>query len=133
MGFFSDLFSRGGRVARGQASKAMDNVEDATFEATVRQTVRDMRTELAKTINASAMAMSNHNRLEAEYQKFVRQSEEWFGRANQALVQALADLLRVKRSQLELIGGATARDKRFLVRGVTKAVLEERLAELLGG
>ena len=85
MGFFSDIFSRGGRVARGQANKALDNVEDATFEATVRQTVRDMRTELAKTINASAMAMSNHNRLEAEYQKFVRQSEEWFGRANQAL------------------------------------------------
>jgi phage shock protein A len=85
MGFFSDFFSRGGRVARGQANKAMDTVEDATFESTVRQTVRDMRTELAKTINASAMAMSNHNRLEAEYQKYGRQSEEWFARANQAL------------------------------------------------
>jgi phage shock protein A len=85
MGFFSDLFSRSGRVARGQMNKGIDNIEDATFEATVKQTVRDMRTELAKTINASAMAMSNHNRLEAEYNKYVRQSEEWFGRANQAL------------------------------------------------
>jgi phage shock protein A len=94
MGFFSDFFSRGGRVARGQANKAMDNVEDATFEATVRQTVRDMRTELAKTINASAMAMSNHNRLEAEYQKFVRQSEEWFARANQALDAGNEDLAK---------------------------------------
>jgi phage shock protein A len=44
-----------------------------------------MRTELTKTINASASAMANHNRLEAEYMKYVRQSEEWFGRANQAL------------------------------------------------
>lgn len=94
MGFFSDFFSRGGRVARGQMNKSMDNVEDATFEATVRQTVRDMRTELGKTINASAMAMSNHNRLEAEYNKYVRQSEEWFGRANQALDGGNEDLAK---------------------------------------
>ena len=94
MGFFSDLFSRGGRVARGQVNKSMDNVEDATFESTVKQTVRDMRTELAKTINASAMAMSNHNRLEAEYQKYLRQSEEWFGRANQALDAGNEELAR---------------------------------------
>ena len=54
MGIFSDFFGRGGRVARGQMNKGMDSVEDATFEATVKQTVRDMRAELAKTINASA-------------------------------------------------------------------------------
>jgi phage shock protein A len=85
MGIFSEIFGRGGRVVRGQLNQGMDQVEDATFEATVKQTVRDMRGELAKTINASAMAMSNHNRLEAEYDKYVRQSEEWLGRANQAL------------------------------------------------
>jgi phage shock protein A len=85
MAFFSDLFSRGGRVARGQANKGMDHIEDATFEATVKQTVRDMRAELAKTISASAEAMANHNRLEAEYAKYAQQSQEWLGRANQAL------------------------------------------------
>ena len=85
MGFFSDLFSRSGRVARGQANKGMDQIEDATFEATVKQTVRDMRSELAKTISASAEAMANHNRLEAEYSKYVQQSQEWVARANQAL------------------------------------------------
>ena len=85
MGFFNDFFNRGGRVARGQLNKGMDNVEDATFEATLKQTVRDMRTELQKTIEASASAMSNHNRLEAEYQKYVTQSQEWLARANQAL------------------------------------------------
>ena len=85
MAFFSDFFSRGGRVARGQANKGMDHIEDATFEATVRQTVRDMRAELAKTISASAEAMANHNRLEAEYSKYGQQSQEWLGRAHQAL------------------------------------------------
>ncbi len=55
------------------------------------------------------------------------------GRANEALVEALADCLSVKRSQVTLLAGATARDKRFLIRGVTKAALEQRLAELLSG
>jgi hypothetical protein len=32
---------------------------------------------------------------------------------------------------VELIGGATARDKRFLVRGLSRVVLEQRLSELL--
>ncbi|MBC7926047.1 MAG: PspA/IM30 family protein [Bryobacteraceae bacterium] len=85
MGFLNEFFGRGSRVARGQMNKGMDNIEDATFESTVKQTVRDMQAELRKTIESSAMAMSNHNRLEAEYQKYVRQSEEWLGRANQAL------------------------------------------------
>lgn len=94
MGFFSDLFSRSGRVARGKVNSGLDTLEDATFETTVKQTVRDMRAELVKTINASAMAMSNHNRLEAEYQKYVRQSEEWVGRANQALDAGNEELAR---------------------------------------
>jgi len=94
MGFFSDLFSRSGRVARGQANQGMDKIEDATFEATVKQTVRDMRSELAKTISASAEAMANHNRLEAEYAKYVQQSQDWFARANQALDAGNEELAR---------------------------------------
>ena len=94
MGFFSELFGRGGRVARGQANKGMDRIEDATFEATVKQTVRDMRSELAKTISASAEAMANHNRLEAEYSKYNQQSQEWLARANQALDAGNEDLAK---------------------------------------
>ncbi len=94
MGFFSDIFSRGGRVARGQANRGLDNIEDATFEATVKQTVRDMRTDLGKTINASAEAMANHNRLEAEYAKYAQQSQEWLARANQALDANNEDLAK---------------------------------------
>jgi phage shock protein A len=94
MGFLSDIFNRAGRVARGQANEGMSAIEDATFEATVRQTVDDMKTELNKAVSASAMAMSNHNRLEAEYQKYVRQSEEWKDRARKALDAGNEDLAR---------------------------------------
>jgi uncharacterized protein len=54
------------------------------------------------------------------------------GRANQALLEVLRKALGVKRSQVELIGGQTSRDKRFLIRGLTRAELESRLATLLG-
>jgi uncharacterized protein (TIGR00251 family) len=53
------------------------------------------------------------------------------GRANQALVEVLRKALGVKRSQVELIGGQTSRDKRFLIRGLTRAELKLRLAALL--
>jgi phage shock protein A len=94
MGFISDLFGRMGRVARGQANEGMDVIEDATFEATVKQTVADMKTELNNVVRASAMAMSNYNRLDAEYQKYVRQAQEWKDRAGQALDAGNEDLAR---------------------------------------
>ena len=94
MAFLNDFFGRIGRVARGQANAGVDVLEDATFEATVRQTVADMKTELNKVVRASAAAMSNYNTLDAEYQKYVRQSEEWKGRANMALDAGNEDLAR---------------------------------------
>jgi phage shock protein A len=81
-------------VARGQANQAMGAMEDATFETTVRQTVADMKTELNKVVQSSAMAMSNYNRLDAEYQKYVRQSQEWKQRAGMALDAKNEDLAR---------------------------------------
>jgi uncharacterized protein (TIGR00251 family) len=53
------------------------------------------------------------------------------GRANQALVEALREALGVRRSQVELLSGQTSRDKRFLIRGVSRAELEKRVAALL--
>ncbi len=94
MGFFSDLFARTGRVTRGKASDAVSAYEDANFESTVRQTVADMKTELNNVVRASAVAMSNYNRLDAEYQKYVRQSDEWKARANQALDAGNEDLAK---------------------------------------
>src|SRR6516165_10865709 len=94
MAFLSDIFSRMGRVARGQANAGVDALEDATFEATVKQTVADMKSELNKVVQASAVAMSNYNRLDAEYQKYVRQSQEWKDRANTALDANNEDLAK---------------------------------------
>src|SRR3954452_5296694 len=94
MGFFSDIFNRAGRVARGQANQGMSAIEDATFEATVRQTVADMKTELNNVVRASAQAMSNYNSLDAEYQKYVRQSQEWKNRAGMALDAGNEDLAK---------------------------------------
>lgn len=94
MAFFSDLFSRGGRVARGQVNAGMSAIEDATFETTVRQTVADMKTELNNVVRASASAMSNYNQLDAEYQKYLKQSQEWKERANQALDAGNEDLAK---------------------------------------
>jgi uncharacterized protein (TIGR00251 family) len=53
------------------------------------------------------------------------------GRANEALVEALREALGLKRSQVELLGGATGRDKRFLIRGMTRAELEAKVAALV--
>jgi phage shock protein A len=94
MAFLSDIFGRMGRVARGQANAGVDAVEDATFEATVRQTIADMKNELNNVVRASASAMSNYNSLDAEYQKYVRQSQEWKDRANLALDAGNEDLAR---------------------------------------
>jgi phage shock protein A len=94
MAFLPSIFSRVGRVARGQANQGVDALEDATFEATVKQTVADMRTELNNVVRASASAMSNYNSPDAEYQKYVRQAEEWKGRAGLALDAGNEDLAR---------------------------------------
>ncbi len=94
MAFLSDIFSRIGRVARGRANQGIDAIEDANFEATVKQTVADMKTELVNVVRASAVAMSNYNRLDAEYQKHVRQSQEWKDRAALALDAGNEDLAR---------------------------------------
>jgi hypothetical protein len=52
------------------------------------------------------------------------------GRANDALTDMLREALDLKRSQVQLVGGAASRDKRFLIRGLTRAALEAKLAAL---
>ena len=53
------------------------------------------------------------------------------GRANQALVEVLREVLGIKRSQVELLSGQTSREKKFLIRGVGRAELEAKVAALL--
>src|SRR5438270_12314779 len=53
------------------------------------------------------------------------------GRANRALVEALSDALHVKRSQVQLLSGGSSREKRFLIRGLSRARLEASLKEMI--
>lgn len=53
------------------------------------------------------------------------------GRANKALLEALREVLGLKRSQIELLSGAASREKKFLLRGVSRLAVEQRLRELL--
>jgi uncharacterized protein len=55
------------------------------------------------------------------------------GKANQALIEALARGLGLARSQIELIGGPVQPQKRFLVRGISLAELQQRIEAALAG
>lgn len=55
------------------------------------------------------------------------------GKANQALTKLLADELDLKRSQVELLAGETQREKKFLIRGITREELSAKIAAALDG
>ena len=54
------------------------------------------------------------------------------GKANKSLIETLAKGLGLKRSQIELISGETQRDKKFLIRGISRNELTSRIAQTLG-
>ncbi len=49
------------------------------------------------------------------------------GKANAALIEFLADTLGVRRAQIEIVTGETARHKVIRVRGVTAKQIEEKI------
>lgn len=53
------------------------------------------------------------------------------GKANEAIVALLAEALGCRRSEIRLVSGATARDKRFLIEGLTPEQLRGRLPAAL--
>jgi uncharacterized protein len=53
------------------------------------------------------------------------------GKANKALIAVLADELGLRKSQIELLSGETASQKRFLVQGITPAELSQRIEHTL--
>jgi uncharacterized protein (TIGR00251 family) len=55
------------------------------------------------------------------------------GKANQALVKLLAELLNVKRSQVVLCAGETSQHKKFLIAGLDLVWLQQKLATFVGG
>ncbi|MBN2217638.1 MAG: DUF167 domain-containing protein [Pirellulales bacterium] len=54
------------------------------------------------------------------------------GKANKAIIALLAKQLSLRKSQFELLSGATSRQKRFLVRDVAPAELATRIEQALG-
>lgn len=54
------------------------------------------------------------------------------GKANKAIIELLSRELGLKRSQMELLAGQTAAQKRFLIRGISPQDLAGRLAALQG-
>ncbi|MCP4606627.1 MAG: PspA/IM30 family protein [Proteobacteria bacterium] len=90
----ADFFNRLTRVFKGKANQGVSALEDATFETTLKQTVRDMEQELNKVIRSSADAMSNYNRLESEHEKWIRQSDDWKSKAKKALSASNEDLAK---------------------------------------
>jgi hypothetical protein len=53
------------------------------------------------------------------------------GRANRAVAELLCESLALKRSQLELLSGQTATEKRYLIRGLPAAELAARIRRLV--
>ncbi len=53
------------------------------------------------------------------------------GKANQALQRLIADLLGIKQSQIELVGGETSSRKQFLIRGAKAEQIEQAIATVL--
>lgn len=51
------------------------------------------------------------------------------GRANEAIIEVLAEAFGLKRSQVELISGATSRQKKFLLRGISRSELLGKLPD----
>jgi uncharacterized protein YggU (UPF0235/DUF167 family) len=55
------------------------------------------------------------------------------GKANEAVVDFLADTLGIPRAHVELVAGATSRDKTFALRGLDAGQAAERLEAAAGG
>ncbi len=55
------------------------------------------------------------------------------GKANAAIAEVLAQALGCRSSGVVLLGGETARDKRFLILGLDPEALQERLTPLISG
>jgi len=53
------------------------------------------------------------------------------GKANEAIVETLAALLGLGRSQVELVSGTSSRQKKVLIRGISAEELRQRLEATL--
>ena len=83
-----------------------------------------------------AHAGARHNEIRGEQNGMLRVSVTQApekGKANKALIAVLSEGLSLKKSQIELISGATSPQKRFLIRDVTTDQLQDRIERASGG
>lgn len=73
--------------------------DDAKFLASVKKGVQEMKDQLDALTRAASDAMSHHNRIESEYQKFMRQAADWKDRAKEALGANNEELARTALSR----------------------------------
>lgn len=52
------------------------------------------------------------------------------GKANRAIVALLGKALKLRKSQIELVSGATSSTKRFLIRAITPTELSKRIKSI---
>ncbi|MDD5476331.1 MAG: DUF167 domain-containing protein [Syntrophales bacterium] len=52
------------------------------------------------------------------------------GRANEACISFLADLFRVPKGSVEILGGSKTKNKRVFVAGITKGIVESLISEI---
>ena len=129
----SGLFNRLSRVFKGKAHQGVDMLEDATFETTLKQTIRDMETELNQVIKASAEAMSNHNRLVAEYEKNQESAMDWKQKAVKALEagnEPLAKKALAKKGECDRLAKSMERSVADAAEVRTKLKTQRRFSQL---
>jgi len=54
------------------------------------------------------------------------------GKANNDILEILAEALGIRRSRLDIVSGRTSRDKKIRVSGMERDELEKKLSELAG-
>ena len=100
------------------------------------KTVIAMReTDLGVELSVRAQPGAKRNAIVGEHDQMLKVAVTQVaenGKANDAIILLLAKQFRLAKSRITLLAGATNRQKRFLIVGVTQAELQESLAELLG-
>jgi phage shock protein A len=86
----------------------MDAFEEANFETTINQTLRDMKGELRQLVTASADAMANSTRLKRQHEKLLGESKDWKNKAKKALQSGREDLAKKALSKSKEFGDQAA-------------------------
>ncbi len=84
----------------------------------------------AQTFNVRVQPKASSDRIMGEYNgalKIAVTTAPEGGKANRAVVKLLAKLLRVPKADIEIISGATSRNKRLKITGIRPSQIENLL------